>query len=207
MKEMKEKLFDEILEARERVYAVGTATPLQQLCLPGIDAVVYAKREDLGPIKAYKWRGAFNCMAKLSPEQRAGGVVAASAGNHGQGVALAASRLGCKAHIFMPRSTPIVKQNAVRMHGGEHAEIILTGDSYDAASAAAHRFAEERGLTFVHPYDDLTTMGGQGTLADEVVMSGCGPFDRCICRSVAAGLRRRAPAGSRSSGRPAAASA
>lgn len=188
MKEMKEKLFDEILEARERVYAVGTATPLQQLCLPGIDAVVYAKREDLGPIKAYKWRGAFNCMAKLSPEQRAGGVVAASAGNHGQGVALAASRLGCKAHIFMPRSTPIVKQNAVRMHGGEHAEIILTGDSYDAASAAAHRFAEERGLTFVHPYDDLTTMGGQGTLADEVVMSGCGPFDRVYLQIGGGGL-------------------
>lgn len=188
MKEIQEKLFYEILEARERVYAVGTATPLQQLCLPGIDAVIYAKREDLGPIKAYKWRGAYNCMAKLSPEQRIGGVVAASAGNHGQGVALAAAKLGCKAHIFMPRSTPIVKQNAVRMHGGQNAEIILVGDSYDAASEAAHQFAEEKGLTFVHPYDDLTTMGGQGTLADEVVMSGCGPFDRVYLQIGGGGL-------------------
>ena len=188
MEDIREKLFDEILEARERIYAVGEPTPLQKLNLPGIDAVVYAKREDLGPIKAYKWRGAYNCMAKLAPEQRAGGVVAASAGNHGQGVALAASKLGCMAHIFMPRSTPIVKQSAVRMHGGEHAQIILTGDSYDAASAAAHKFAEEKGLTFVHPYDDLTTMGGQGTLADEVVMSGAGSFDRVYLQIGGGGL-------------------
>ncbi len=188
MKELREILFDEILEARQRVYAVGAVTPLQKLDLPGIDAEVYVKREDLGPIKAYKWRGAYNCMAKLSAEQRAGGVVAASAGNHGQGVALAAAKLGCKAYIFMPRSTPIVKQNAVRMHGKEHAEIILTGDSYDAAAAAAHEFAHERSLTFVHPYDDLSTMGGQGTLADEVVMSGVGAFDRIYLQIGGGGL-------------------
>ena len=102
MSELQDKLFDEILQARQRVYAVGEKTPLQQINLPGIDAVVFAKREDLGPIKAYKWRGAYNCMAKLSPEQRAGGVVAASAGNHGQGVALAASKLGCKAASATP---------------------------------------------------------------------------------------------------------
>ena len=137
MSALKELLFDEILQARQRVYAVGDPTPLQRLNLPGVDAVVYAKREDLGPIKAYKWRGAYNCMCKLTPEQRAGGVVAASAGNHGQGVALAARRLGCKAHIFMPRSTPTVKQNAVKSHGGDNVEIVLIGDSYDAASAAA----------------------------------------------------------------------
>lgn len=178
MSTLKNELFDEILQARQRVYAVGTPTPLQEICLPGVKATIYAKREDLGPIKAYKWRGAYNCMAKLTPEQRSRGVVAASAGNHGQGVALAARRLQCKAHIFMPRSTPEVKQNAVRMHGGETVEIVLTGDSYDAASHAAHEFAEAHGLTFVHPYDHLYTMGGQGTLADEVVMSGKGPFDR-----------------------------
>ena len=171
MSQMKDRLFEEILQARQRVYAVGEPTPLNRLNLPGVDAVVFAKREDLGPIKAYKWRGAYNCMAKLTPEQRAGGVVAASAGNHGQGVALAAARLGCKAHIFMPRSTPAVKQNSVRMHGGENVEIVLTGDSYDAASAAAHDFAHANNLTFVHPYDDLATMGmdsfGQcGNLAD-----------------------------------------
>lgn len=188
MSTMKDRLFEEILQARQRVYAVGSPTPLQELRLPDVDAVVFAKREDLGPIKAYKWRGAYNCMAKLTAEQRAGGVVAASAGNHGQGVALAAARLGCKAHIFMPRSTPEVKQNAVRMHGGEQVNIVLTGDSYDAASAAAHEFADANGLTFVHPYDDLATMGGQGTLADEVVMSGKGPFDRVYLQIGGGGL-------------------
>lgn len=188
MSTLKNELFDEILQARQRVYAVGTPTPLQELSLPGVKATIYAKREDLGPIKAYKWRGAYNCMAKLTPEQRARGVVAASAGNHGQGVALAARRLQCKAHIFMPRSTPEVKQNAVRMHGGEAVEIVLTGDSYDAASHAAHEFAEANGLTFVHPYDHLYTMGGQGTLADEVVMSGKGPFDRVYLQIGGGGL-------------------
>lgn len=188
MSDLQDRLFNEILQARQRVYAVGTPTPLQQINIPGVQAVVFAKREDLGPIKAYKWRGAYNCMAKLSPEQRAGGVVAASAGNHGQGVALAAAKLGCKAHIFMPRSTPEVKQNAVRMHGGAHVEIVLTGDSYDAASRAAHEFAEKNHLTFVHPYDDLNTMGGQGTLADEVVMSGQGPFDRVYLQIGGGGL-------------------
>lgn len=188
MSALRDSLFDEILQARQRVYAVGEATPLQRLQLPGVDAVVYAKREDLGPIKAYKWRGAYNCMAKLSPEARARGVVAASAGNHGQGVALAASRLGCRAVIFMPRSTPAVKQNAVRTHGGDHVEIVLEGDSYDAASAAAHAYADEHQLTFVHPYDDIATMGGQGTLADEVVMSGLGAFDRVYLQIGGGGL-------------------
>ena len=185
---LRDQLFDEILQARQRVYAVGSATPMQELRIPGVDVTVFAKREDLGPIKAYKWRGAYNCMAKLTPEQRAGGVVAASAGNHGQGVALAARRLGCKAHIYMPRSTPEVKQNAVRMHGGDNVEIVLEGDSYDAASAAAHAFAEEHNLTFVHPYDHLYTMGGQGTLADEVVMSGQGSFDRVYLQIGGGGL-------------------
>ncbi len=188
MSALRDQLFDEILQARQRVYAVGEPTPLQRILIPGIDAEIYAKREDLGPIKAYKWRGAYNCMATLTPEQRERGVVAASAGNHGQGVALAAARLGCRASIFMPRSTPAVKQAAVRMHGGEHVDIVLTGDSYDAASAAAHDFADAHGLTFVHPYDDLATMGGQGTLADEVVMSGQGAFDRVYLQIGGGGL-------------------
>lgn len=188
MSELRDHLFDEILQARQRVYAVGAPTPLQRVNLPGVDAVIYAKREDLGPIKAYKWRGAYNCMAKLSPEQRAKGVVAASAGNHAQGVALAASRLGCRAHIFMPRSTPAVKQESVRQHGGEHVEIMLVGDSYDAASAAAHEFADTNHLPFVHPYDDLNTMGGQGTLADEIIMSGIGAFDRVYLQIGGGGL-------------------
>ncbi len=168
----------EVLRAQTRVYDVGSPTPLQRIILPRVDAEIYVKREDLGPINAYKWRGAYNCMATLTPEQRERGVVAASAGNHAQGVALAAARLNCHARIFMPRSTPLVKQEAVRRHGGEHVEIVLTGDSYDAASHAAHEYADAQGLTFVHPYDDKRTMGGQGTLAVEVVTSGQGAMDR-----------------------------
>ena len=161
---------------------------MQELPRRDIDAQVFVKREDLGPIKAYKWRGAYNCMACLTPEQRAKGVVAASAGNHAQGVALAARHLGCKAHVFMPRSTPEVKQRAVMQHGGDNVSIELVGDSYDAASKAAKQFAHDHELHFVHPYDDLTTMGGQGTLADEVLMSGQGPFDRVYLQIGGGGL-------------------
>ncbi|NWK56101.1 pyridoxal-phosphate dependent enzyme [Verrucomicrobiaceae bacterium N1E253] len=172
------RLFEEILNARERVYNVGEATPLQQLPLPSLDVDVWVKREDLGPIKAYKWRGSYNAMACLSPEQRAKGLVAASAGNHAQGVALGAKALGCKAVIFMPRSTPEVKQREVLRFGGEAVQIRLVGDTYDDAGVAAREFCASSGGVYIHPYDDEVVMGGQGTLADEVVMSGKGPFDR-----------------------------
>lgn len=174
----KEALFDAILRARERVYAVGSATPLEKVELAGFGASVWLKREDLGPIKAFKWRGAFNKMASLSEAERARGVVAASAGNHAQGVAIGAKRLSCSAVIFMPVSTPEVKQREVRRHGGDNVEIRLIGDTYDEAAEAAKKWAEESGAVFVHPYDDIDVIGGQGTLADEVVMSGEGPFDR-----------------------------
>ncbi|MFC4991164.1 pyridoxal-phosphate dependent enzyme [Rubritalea tangerina] len=173
-----DQLFQEILMARQRVYAVGEPTPLQKLEIAEYDCEVWAKREDLGPIKAYKWRGAYNAMAALEPEQRAKGIVAASAGNHAQGVALAARKLDCQAIIYMPVSTPEVKQHEVKRHGGENVEIRLVGDSYDDAGIAARAFCEEAGAVYVHPYDDPVTMGGQGTVADEIVMSGQGPFDR-----------------------------
>ena len=185
---LSDRLSAEILQARQRVYTVGEPTPLQRLNLPGIQAPVYAKREDLGPIRAYKWRGAFNCMAALSQEARDKGIVAASAGNHAQGVALAARVLNCHATIFMPRSTPEVKQTEVRRHGGRHVKIMLHGDCYDETAAAAHEYTETHGCTFVHPYDDLVTMAGQGTLADEVVMSGEGPFDRAYVAIGGGGL-------------------
>ena len=173
---LRKQLFEEILMARQRVYEVAPPTALERLELP-IDAEVYIKREDLSPIHAYKWRGAYNAMATLSAEQRAGGVICASAGNHAQGVALAAKRMGVSAKIFMPRSTPRMKQLAVKRHGGENVEIVLHGDTYDAASDEAKRVGKEERRTYVHPYDDLKTMGGQGTLADEVVMAGLGHFD------------------------------
>ncbi len=183
-----DELFDAILRARQRVYEVGSCTPLQLLDIKNIDAQIYVKREDLGPIKAYKWRGAYNCVVNLSEAQRARGVVAASAGNHAQGVALAAKKLGCHAHIFMPRSTPEVKQRAVRKHGGDQVSIYLVGDSYDAASHAAKIYAADNELQFVHPYDDPTTIAGQGTLADEVVMNGPGRFDHIYLQIGGGGL-------------------
>ena len=175
MSSQRDALFNEILMARQRVYAVREPTPLEQLDI-GTTAQVWVKREDQPPIHAYKWRGAYNRMATLSPEQLQAGVVCASAGNHAQGVALAAAKLDCLATIFMPRPTPMMKREAVAQHGGDKVEIKLVGDTYDQAYQTTQGTAEH-GSSFVHPYDDLVTMGGQGTLADEVVMSGCGPLD------------------------------
>ena len=176
---LERRLRQEILFARERVYRFARPTPIERLLLPNAESgpEIWVKREDLSSVKSYKWRGACNCMAQLSPEQRARGVVTASAGNHAQGVALAARTLGIFARIHMPRSTPKVKQNAVRLHGGEFVQIVLTGDSYDDAVMAAREDERTSGAVYVHAYDDLHVMAGQGTLADEVVLSGHGPFD------------------------------
>ncbi|MFK7734859.1 MAG: pyridoxal-phosphate dependent enzyme [Pirellulaceae bacterium] len=171
-----EQLFQQILLARQRVYAVRPPTPLEKLDAD-LGAEVWVKREDQPPIHSYKWRGAFNHIASLEPSVRKRGIVCASAGNHAQGVALAAAQLGCPATIFMPRPTPQMKQNAVRQHGGSNATVHLSGDSYDEAYSVAVGFARQHEQTFVHAYDNLVTMGGQGTLADEVVMSGIGDFD------------------------------
>jgi threonine dehydratase len=187
MSSLSEQLFNEILMARQRVYAVSGATPLEIMNAP-LPFRLFLKREDLGPIKAYKWRGAYNRMALLQPAERARGVVTASAGNHAQGVALAASLLGTRARIFMPRPTPQVKQNAVRRFGGDLVEIVLHGDSYDEASLAAVADATEAQRTYIHAYDDLQVMGGQGTLADEVVMSGKGPFDTALLQIGGGGM-------------------
>ncbi len=169
------RLRQEILFARERIYHFARPTPLERLDLPDLE--VWVKREDLSPIKAYKWRGACNRMAVLTADERRRGVVTASAGNHAQGVALAAAKLGIDARIHMPRSTPRVKQDAVLKLGGERVEIVLSGDSYDEAVASARADEAERGAVYIHAYDDLQVMAGQGTLADEVVLSGHGPFD------------------------------
>ena len=176
---LERRLRQEILFARERVYRFGQPTPMERLYLPGPEPSpeIWVKREDLCPVKSYKWRGACNAMAQLTPEQRAKGVVTASAGNHAQGVALAARTLGIQARIYMPRSTPKVKQSAVLHHGCEFVKIMLAGDSYDEAVLAAREDESGSGAVYVHAYDDLKVMGGQGTLADEVVLSGHGPFD------------------------------
>jgi len=173
-----ESILKGITKARAHVYKVGSVTPLQKIEVPKIPVPVWIKREDLGPIKAYKWRGSFNAISQLSADDRAHGVVAASAGNHAQGVALACQYLQCPAEIFMPTATPLVKQNEVARIGGEWVKVHLVGDNYDEASAVAQENAKERGMSYIHPYDDVTVISGQGTLADEIVMSGEGPFSR-----------------------------
>ena len=147
-----------------RVYDMIQESPLQYAAglSSRLNANLHIKREDLLPSFSYKIRGAYNRIRRLTEAERKAGVVAASAGNHAQGVALAASRLGVEARIVMPRTTPRIKVDAVRRLG---AEAILEGDSYDDAAALARRLREEEGRIFVHPYDDLDVIAGQGTVA------------------------------------------
>ncbi len=187
-KQLDRQLRQEILLARERVYRFGQATPLERLNLPGPGPEIWVKREDLSAVKSYKWRGACNRMAVLTQEEAIRGVVTASAGNHAQGVALAARTLGIRARIYMPRSTPRVKQSAVLHHGGEWVEIHLSGDSYDEAVDAARKDESATGAVYIHAYDDLHVMAGQGTLADEVVLSGRGPFDAAFLQIGGGGM-------------------
>jgi threonine dehydratase len=184
------QLRQQILLARERVYRFASPTPLEKLTLPGAEPgpEIWVKREDLSPIKAYKWRGACNRMALLTPEEASRGVVTASAGNHAQGVALAANALSITARIYMPRSTPQVKQAAVKKLGGDLVVIHLVGDSYDESVAAARSDEASSGAIYIHAYDDLDVMAGQGTLADEVVLSGHGPFDAAYLQIGGGGL-------------------
>ncbi|MEM6916614.1 MAG: pyridoxal-phosphate dependent enzyme [Verrucomicrobiota bacterium] len=183
-----QQLQTEILGARGRVYEVGHATPLEKIEVsPGRQ--LFLKREDLSPMHAYKWRGAYNRMAQLDPSKTKG-VVAASAGNHAQGVAIAAAKFGgvFETRIFMPLNTPLMKQEAVRRLGGDAVEIELVGDRYDDSVEAAKRHAEENGHVVIHAFDDLAVMGGQGTIADEVVMSGEGPFDAAFLQIGGGGM-------------------
>lgn len=150
------------------VYDVAVETPLERApkLSMRLGNEVLLKREDMQPIFSFKIRGAYNKMASLDEEVRGRGVVAASAGNHAQGVALAARHLGCSAIIVMPVTTPSIKIDAVMALG---AEVRLVGDSYSEAEQVAHGLAGERGLTFVHPYDDADVIAGQATIGLEVL--------------------------------------
>ena len=134
---------------------------------------VWLKREDEQPVFSFKCRGAYNKMASLTPAELRKGVITASAGNHAQGVALAAKRLGTKAVIVMPRTTPQIKVDAVRNLGGK---AVLYGDNYDAASVHARELEKKQGLTYVHPYDDADVIAGQGTVAMEILKQHTGPL-------------------------------
>ena len=127
---------------------------------------VYFKREDTQPVHSFKLRGAYNKIATLTEEERARGVICASAGNHAQGVAFSAQRLGIRAVIVMPATTPDIKVKAVRGYG---AEVVLHGDSYSDAETFAYQMQKEQGLTFVHPFDDPYVIAGQGTIGLEIL--------------------------------------
>lgn len=153
---------------RAKVYDVAEETPLDfaPMLSDRLQNTVYLKREDLQPVFSFKLRGAYNKMATLTPEQAAKGVIAASAGNHAQGVALAAKKLGIKALIVMPKTTPEIKVKSVKAWG---AKTVLHGDSYDDAYAHAMELVKEKGLTFIHPYDDPDVIAGQGTIGMEIL--------------------------------------
>jgi threonine dehydratase len=167
-------LLREILTAR--VYDVARETPLDPA--PRLSArlgcEVLLKREDLQPTFSFKVRGAYNCISQLGAAERRRGVIAASAGNHAQGVALAAGRLGIRALIVMPRTTPEIKVEAVRALG---AEVELAGDHYAEAQQQCERRAAEEGLVPIHPFDDPRVIAGQGTVGDEIVRQRPGELD------------------------------
>ena len=133
------------------------------------DANVFLKREDLQVVRSYKIRGAFNKIRTLEPELLSKGIVCASAGNPAQGVAFSCSKLQIMGSIFMPTTTPKQKIEQVRMFGREFIEIVLTGDTFDAANSAAIAYAEETGKTFIPPFDDPKVMEGQGTIGKEIL--------------------------------------
>ncbi|MDX9766440.1 MAG: threonine ammonia-lyase, biosynthetic [Ectothiorhodospiraceae bacterium] len=171
---MPKRYLERILTAR--VYDVARETPLDPM--PGLSrrlgSHVLLKREDLQPVFSFKLRGAYNKIYLLPEEVRARGVIAASAGNHAQGVALASQRLGTKAVIVMPVTTPSIKVESVRNLG---AKAVLFGDSYDEACDHAMQLAADQGLAFIHPYDDPDVIAGQGTVAMEILRQHPGPLD------------------------------
>lgn len=169
---------DDYLERilRARVYDVAIESPLE--IAPALSRRLgnrlLLKREDLQPVFSFKLRGAYNKMVNLTPDRLRRGVIAASAGNHAQGVALAAQKLGCRAVIVMPVTTPRIKVDAV---AGRGAKVVLKGDSYDEAYAEAMRLKRRRGYAFVHPYDDPDVIAGQGTIGMEIQRQCEGPLD------------------------------
>eukprot|EP00571_Detonula_confervacea_P010099 CAMPEP_0172306456 /NCGR_PEP_ID=MMETSP1058-20130122/7523_1 /TAXON_ID=83371 /ORGANISM="Detonula confervacea, Strain CCMP 353" /LENGTH=515 /DNA_ID=CAMNT_0013018349 /DNA_START=250 /DNA_END=1797 /DNA_ORIENTATION=- len=154
-----------------KVYEVAIETELQHAenLSQLLNNTILLKREDTQPVFSFKIRGAYNKMASLPKSSLDRGVVACSAGNHAQGVALSARMLGCRAVICMPLATPSIKVNAVRDHGGEFVEVRLVGNSYDDAAAEAKRCQIEEGLEMIHPFDDEHVIAGQGTMAIEIL--------------------------------------
>lgn len=171
---MLEATVKKILQAR--VYDAARETPISPAPMLSrrFNNQILIKREDLQPVHSFKIRGAYNKMAQLSDEQKSRGVIAASAGNHAQGLAMAARQMGVKATIVMPRITPEIKVAAVRGWGGR---VILKGDAFAAAAEHAEELVKEHGYTYIPPFDDIDVVAGQGTVAMEILRQHSGPID------------------------------
>ncbi|HIT97671.1 MAG TPA: threonine ammonia-lyase [Candidatus Merdimorpha stercoravium] len=161
----------DVMKAEHTLSEILEPTPLQhnRTLSDCYDADVLLKREDLQMVRSYKIRGAYNKIRSLDPQQAQRGVVCASAGNHAQGVAYSCSKLGIRGRIFMPVTTPKQKRDQVRMFGGDHVEIVLVGDTFDAANQEAIAQCERDGMVFIPPFDDPKIIEGQGTVALEVL--------------------------------------
>jgi threonine dehydratase len=144
------------------------------------NATVLLKREDLQVVRSYKIRGAYHKMSTLPPTVGEREIVCASAGNHAQGVAYACQLLGLRGVIFMPAQTPAQKVDKVRLFGKEYVEVVLTGASFDDSFRSAKEFSDERGSTFVHPFDDLAIVEGQATVGLEILKAAPAPIDYCF---------------------------
>ena len=170
-----------------RVYDVAVETPLELAANLSARCGnrLLLKREDMQPVFSFKLRGAYNKIAHLTPAQRKRGVICASAGNHAQGVALSAHKLGIRAVIVMPTTTPQIKITAVKNRGGE---VVLAGDSYDAAYAHALTLEKKLKLTFVHPFDDPDVIAGQGTIGMEILRQHADPIEAVFCTVGGGGL-------------------
>jgi threonine dehydratase len=181
---------DKFEEASEKVKEVTTETKLvySDYFSQQTGNKVYLKPENMQFTGAYKVRGAYYKISTLTEEERAKGLITASAGNHAQGVAYAAKCYGCKAVIVMPTTTPLIKVNRTKSYG---AEVVLYGDVYDEACQKAYELAEKEGYTFIHPFDDLAVATGQGTIAMEIFKEL--PLNIFLYRSVVADLQQVFP--------------
>ena len=176
---------EKVLNAQ--VYDIAIESPLE--IAPNLSTRIgnriLIKREDMQPVFSFKLRGAYNKISKLTSEQLKRGVICASAGNHAQGVALSAAKIGCRAVIVMPTTTPAIKVQAVKRRGGE---VVLAGDSYDEAYAHALELEKAQGLTFVHPFDDPEVIAGQGTIGMEILRQHTKPIHAVFCAIGGGGL-------------------
>ena len=173
---------DDIAQAGTRLAGVVRRTPLQDSArlTEAVGRPVLLKREDSQICRSYKVRGAYNLIASLGPEERKRGVVCASAGNHGQGLAYACAQLGIRGRVFLPTNTPRQKRQRIVAIGGRWVQPVVVGHSYDEASAAAHRDSERTGAVYVHPFDDPRTIAGQGTVGIELVEQCDGRLDTVV---------------------------